>query len=100
MYQHILKEIFNLYTLIIFILVSAPTVIAAAALTLQYLEAIADLFYRVCVIGLENLGNRDLTDPTWYISHGVVQNLPKTLPPNKAGVFTFQKTACKTIYIP
>lgn len=76
--------------------ISAPTVIAAAALTLQYLEAIADLFYRVCVIGLENLGNRDLTDPTWYISHGVVQNLPKTLPPNKAGVFTFQKTAFST----
>lgn len=100
MYQRILKEIYNLYTLIIFILVDPVTVISAASATFEFIKGIAysDAFYRACVIGLENLGNRDLINPTWYIAYGVVRTLPNSLPVSKAGVFTFEKTACKTIF--
>lgn len=102
MCQRILKEIFDLYTFIIFILVDPVTVISAASATFDFIKGIAstDAFYRACVIGLENLGNRELINPTWYISYGVIRNLPNTLPANKAGIFTFEKTACKTIFIP
>lgn len=100
MYQRILKEIFNLYTLIIFILVNPVTVIAAASATFEFIKGLAysDAFYRACVIGLKNLGNRELINPTWYISYGVNRNLPDTLPAQEAGIFTFEKTACKTIF--
>lgn len=71
------------------------TVISAASATFDFIKGIAstDAFYRACVIGLENLGNRELINPTWYISYGVIRNLPNTLPANKAGIFTFEKTA-------
>lgn len=71
------------------------TVISAASTTFEFIKGIAsaDAYYRACVIGFENLSNRDLIDPTWYISYGVIRSLPKTLPPTKAGIFTFEKTA-------
>lgn len=98
MYQRILKKIYNLYTCTLIILVGVVRVISADIATFDFIKGIAatDAFYRACVIGLKNLGNRELINPTWYISYGVVRHLPHSLPANEAGIFTFDKTACKT----
>lgn len=73
-------------------------VISAVTATFGLLKGIADNvdFSRVCVIGFKNLGNRKLINPTWYLSHGVIRDpLPRYLPAGEAGIFTFEKSACK-----
>ncbi|XP_062575062.1 uncharacterized protein LOC134236910 [Saccostrea cucullata] len=74
-------------------------VISAVTASFSVLKGIADNvdFSRVCVIGLKNLGNRKLVNPTWYLSHGVIrQPLPRYLPAGDAGIFTFEKTSYAT----
>ncbi|XP_048752239.2 uncharacterized protein LOC125663865 [Ostrea edulis] len=71
-------------------------VISAVSASFSLLKGIADNvdFSRVCVIGLKNLGNRKLVNPTWYLSHGVIrQPLPRYLPAGDAGIFTFEKSS-------
>jgi hypothetical protein len=83
---------------ITFVKFAVVGIIAAASASFSLLKGIADNvdFSRVCVIGLKNLGNRKLVNPTWYLSHGVIrQPLPRYLPAGDAGIFTFEKTSCE-----